>query len=89
METVSFDEPVPVYLRDTSYSGAAKLGHGQGYKYPHDYPGHWVEQAYMPVSLSGKRYYHPSDQGAEAKIRENHGKRDAARKERHGTKTQG
>ena len=85
----SFDEPVPVYLRDTSYSGAGKLGHGQGYKYPHDYPGHWVEQAYMPVSLAGKRYYHPSDQGAEAKIRENHEKRDAARKERHGTKTQG
>ena len=85
----SFDEPVPVYLRDTSYSGAGKLGHGQGYKYPHDYPGHWVEQAYMPASLAGKRYYHPSDQGAEAKIRENHEKRDAARKERYGPKTQG
>ena len=70
---------VPPHLRDAHYSGAAKLGHGQGYKYPHDYPGHWVEQAYMPASLSGKRYYHPSDQGAEAKIRENHEKRDKLR----------
>lgn len=75
----SYDEPVPVYLRDTSYQGAKKLGHGAGYKYPHDYPGHWVRQDYMPPSLMGKRYYEPSDQGQEAKIRENHEKRDRLR----------
>ncbi len=68
----SFDEPVPVYLRDTSFAGAKKLGHGIGYKYPHDYPGHWVDQAYMPPSVQGKRYYLPSEQGQESKIKENH-----------------
>ena len=75
----SFDEPVPIYLRDTSYSGASRLGHGKGYLYPHDYPGHWVKQEYMPPSLKGKRYYEPSDQGQEAKIRENHEKREKLR----------
>ena len=65
-----FDEPVPIHLRDTAYYGAQKLGHGVGYKYPHDYPGHWVEQDYLPPSLKGKRYYQPSDQGTEAKIKE-------------------
>ncbi len=76
----SFDEPVPVYLRDTSYSGAGKLGHGKGYLYPHDYPGHWVKQDYMPPSLKGRRYYLPSEQGQEAKIRENHEKREKLRR---------
>lgn len=75
----SFDEPVPVHLRDTSFAGAGKLGHGKGYLYPHDYPGHWVKQAYMPPSLTGRRYYEPSDQGQEAKIRENHERRDRLR----------
>jgi len=75
----TYDEPVPIYLRDTAYHGAKKLGHGVGYKYPHNYPGHWVAQDYMPVSLRGKRYYEPSDMGAEAKIRENHIRRDRAR----------
>lgn len=76
----SYDEPVPVYLRDISYRGAKKLGHGKGYKYPHDYPGHWVQQDYMPQSLKGKRYYEPSGMGAEAKILENHIRRDKARR---------
>ena len=76
----SYDEPVPVYLRDTSFRGAKKLGHGKGYKYPHDYPGHWVQQDYMPQSLKGKRYYEPSGMGAEAKILENHIRRDKARR---------
>ena len=75
----SFDEPVPIYLRDTSYSGASRLGHGKGYLYPHDYPGHWVKQDYMPPSLKGKRYYEPSDQGQEARIKENHEKREKLR----------
>ncbi len=77
----SYDEPVPIYLRDTSFAGAKALGHGKGYKYPHDYPGHWVAQEYMPTSLVGKRYYEPSDQGQEARIRENHEKRDRLRTE--------
>ena len=76
----TYDEPVPIYLRDTSFAGAKTLGHGKGYKYPHDYPGHWVQQDYMPPSVAGRRYYEPSDQGTEAKILENHIKRDAARR---------
>lgn len=72
----TYDEPVPIYLRDTSYSGAAKLGHGDGYKYPHDYPGHWVRQEYMPPAVKGHTYYQPSAQGNEAKILENHNRRD-------------
>jgi putative ATPase len=75
----SFDEPVPIYLRDTSFAGAAKLGHGKGYLYPHDFPGHWVKQDYMPPALKGRRYYAPSDQGQEAKILENHQRRDKLR----------
>ena len=77
----SYDEPVPVHLRDTSYAGARRIGSGVGYKYPHDYPGHWVDQAYMPVALQGRRYYEPSEQGQEARIRENHEKRDRLREE--------
>ncbi len=69
------DEPVPVHLRDTHFSGADKLGHGKGYKYPHDYPGHFVEQEYMPPSVKGKKYYIPSEMGNEAKILANHMKR--------------
>lgn len=69
------DEPVPVHLRDTSFSGASRLGHGKGYKYPHDYPGHWTPQEYMPPSVRGHVYYVPGDLGNEAKIRDNHASR--------------
>ncbi len=65
MEDAVSADPVPEHLRDTSYSGAKKLGHGQGYKYPHDYPGHEVEQVYRPVRYQGTRYYEPSGQGEE------------------------
>ncbi len=75
----SLDEPVPIHLRDTSFAGAARLGHGKGYLYPHNYPGHWVQQEYMPPSLKGTRYYAPSDQGQEAKIKENHERREKLR----------
>ena len=75
------DEPVPIHLRDTAYSGAKKLGHGEGYKYPHDYPGHYVEQEYMPPSVKTKQYYVPSMQGQEARIAEIHQKR-SERKEK-------
>lgn len=62
--------PVPVHLRDIHYAGHERLGSGQSYKYPHDYPGHWVAQAYMPPEVEGHRYYIPSDQGQELKLRE-------------------
>ena len=58
-------DPVPLHLRDTSYPGAAKLGHGKGYKYPHDYPDHRVEQEYRPARFQGHTYYEPSGQGEE------------------------
>jgi putative ATPase len=59
-------DPVPLHLRDDHYPGAAKLGHGKGYRYPHDYPGHVVEQQYRPARFEGQRYYRPSGQGEEA-----------------------
>ena len=72
----TIDEPVPVHLRDTAYKGAEKLGHGKGYKYPHNFPGHVVEQEYMPPSVRGRKYYIPSEMGNELKIKTNHDKRD-------------
>jgi len=56
---------VPLHLRDTHYHGASSLGHGAGYRYPHDYPGHWVEQTYLPES---RAFYHPSAEGYENRI---------------------
>ncbi|HBW22475.1 MAG: AAA family ATPase [Elusimicrobia bacterium GWA2_56_46] len=58
------ERPVPMHLRDASRDGEA-LGHGKGYKYPHDFPGHYVKQEYMPEP---KRFYKPSEQGFEAEI---------------------
>ncbi len=58
---------VPTHLQDSSRDGKRE-GHGQGYKYPHDFPGHWVEQQYLPESLQGKKFYNPSNQGYEKKI---------------------
>lgn len=66
----TLDEPVPIYLRDTSFYGADKLGHGVGYKYPHNFPGHWVKQEYMPPSVRGRVYYVPSEMGSELKIKQ-------------------
>lgn len=62
---------VPKHLRDAHYPGANALGHGTGYKYPHDYPGGWVQQQYMPDELIGHKYYFPKDIGAEKAL---HGK---------------
>lgn len=62
-------QSVPPHLRDTHYKGAEKLGSGAGYKYPHDYPGHWVEQDYAPLEASSMPYYVPSQQGFEQNIR--------------------
>jgi len=61
---------VPLHLRDAHYKGAAKLGHGTQYKYPHDYPGHFVSQEYLPEELAGCKYYFPSDNGQEEKMKE-------------------
>jgi putative ATPase len=60
---------VPAHLRDAHYGGAAKLGHGTEYKYPHDYPGAWVAQQYLPDALEGTRYYEPKENGFEARFR--------------------
>jgi len=62
--------PIPPHLQDAHYKGAAKLGHGTGYKYAHDYPNHYVEQQYLPYELNGKEFYSPSGNGYEVKIRE-------------------
>lgn len=65
---------VPLHLRDTHYAGAAKLGH-EGYKYPHNYPGHYVEQQYLPNQLKDAQFYVASEQGMEDKISQNQQKR--------------
>jgi putative ATPase len=58
---------VPEHLRDSHYSGAKRLGHGQGYQYAHDHPEHFVVQDYLGAD---KRFYEPTDQGVEKKIKE-------------------
>lgn len=58
---------VPQHLRDSHYKGAERLGHGEGYKYAHDFEGHYVPQDYMG---SDKIYYEPTEQGVEKKIKE-------------------
>lgn len=62
--------PVPAHLQDRHYKGAEKLGHGLGYKYAHDYPNHYVTQQYLPDGIEGMRFYEPSENGYEKKIRE-------------------
>ncbi len=62
--------PVPVHLQDRHYKGAAKLGHGDGYKYAHDYPKHYVNQQYLPDGMEGTIFYEPSDNGYEKQIKE-------------------
>jgi putative ATPase len=59
--------PVPEHLRDSHYPGAKRLGHGEGYKYAHDYKGHFVPQDYLG---SERRYYEPTEQGTEKRIKE-------------------
>ena len=63
--------PVPIHLRDTHYAGHDRIGSGDGYKYPHDFPGHWVRQEYMPPEVKGKKYYKPTEMGHEATILKN------------------
>ena len=62
--------PVPAHLRDASYRGAARLGHGKGYQYPHDVPEGVLPQQYAPDGLAGREYYQPTGHGAEARYAE-------------------
>jgi putative ATPase len=59
---------VGTHLRDAHYKGAASLGHGQGYLYPHDDPRGWVPQDYLPAQLKGSTFYEPTRLGDEAEI---------------------
>ncbi|OBZ19227.1 AAA family ATPase [Bacillus sp. FJAT-27264] len=68
---------VPLHLRDTHYKGASALGHA-GYQYPHDFPGHYVKQEYLPKTIARRVFYQATEQGNEAKIRHN----QALRRER-------
>ena len=65
-----YQTSVPSHLRDAHYKGAQKLGHGIGYKYAHDYPGHYVDQQYLPDEIKDARFYEPGDLGYEKNIKE-------------------
>ena len=61
-------QPVPIHLMDANRD-AKGFGHGKGYKYPHNYAGHFTEQQYLPDTVQGKKFYQPSDEGYEARIK--------------------
>lgn len=61
---------VPVHLQDAHYKGSAKLGHGVGYQYAHDYPNHYAHQQYLPDEIKNARFYEPGDLGKEKEIKE-------------------
>lgn len=61
--------PVPLHIRNAPTSLMEELGYGKGYKYPHDYPDHFVEEEYLPENLKGRTYYHPIEQGFEKEIK--------------------
>jgi putative ATPase len=64
-------QPVPMHLRNAPHSGMKELGHGEGYDYPHDFPGAFVDKDYLPEDSGlSTPYYDPSDRGYEKKIRE-------------------
>jgi putative ATPase len=60
---------VPLHLRSSAYPGGKGMGHGKDYIYPHDFPGHYVEQDYLPEGVQGLPYYEPTEEGTEARIR--------------------
>ncbi len=71
MESVKTQKTtVPVHLQDAHYKGSAKLGHGIGYKYAHDYPEHYVKQQYLPDEIRDAKFYEPTDIGYEKGIKE-------------------
>ena len=61
---------VPAHLRDGHYEGAKRLGNAVGYQYPHDDPRGVLSQQYLPETLADAEYYHPTDHGAEKRVRE-------------------
>ena len=61
----SRDEPVPMHLRNAPTRLMSELGYSEGYLYPHDYPGHFIESENLPEKLRGRRYYEPGNLGAE------------------------
>jgi len=61
--------PVPLHIRNAPTSLMRDLDYGKGYKYPHDYPDHFVEEEYLPENLKGRIYYHPTEQGFEQEIK--------------------
>lgn len=73
---------IPVYLQDAHYKGAAKLGHGTGYRYAHDFPNNYVNQQYLPDELEGREFYRPSGNGYELEIQKHMEriKKEAAKK---------
>jgi len=73
--------PVPKHLRDANYPGAKSFGHGEGYRYPHSYPGHFVPQGYLPEGTRSRPYYEPTEQGHEKRIRERMQEWDRRRRE--------
>ncbi len=60
--------PVPLHLRNAATSLQKEWGYGRGYKYPHMYPGGWIEQEYLPQELKERKFYHPKDQGQEPRL---------------------
>ncbi|MBQ9438722.1 MAG: replication-associated recombination protein A, partial [Lachnospiraceae bacterium] len=62
--------PVPPHLRNANYEGEREMGIGVGYKYAHDFPGHYVAQQYLPDKLVGKSFFEPGELGYEERIRE-------------------
>ena len=76
--------PIPSYLQDAHYRGHEQLGRGVGYRYPHDYPGNYVAQDYLPEKLRGTVFYAPSDNGKEAEIKARLAALKATGEEKHG-----
>lgn len=68
VKTLGYDE-APIHLRDASYKGAMKLGHGEGYQYPHHFDGNYVQQSYLPKKVESTKYYQPTDNGYETIIK--------------------
>lgn len=60
--------PVPLHLRNAPTSLMKEMGYGADYKYPHDFPGHWVAQQYLPDELQGAQYWHPADNPTETRL---------------------
>ena len=64
----TLNQPVPLHLRNATTALDRREGYGRGYKYSHEFGGHYVEQQYLPDGLTGHRYYEPSEEGAETTI---------------------